>query len=166
MRLEADLSRRLERRRSSVRAISSLVPPIIASRRAQRSSLIDGGWLSSSENDLRQNDDTVFRTDDLRNLENHLEHHLEHHLELSGAQRAESPQITANKNALETWERRLNDRDNTARMMRQLAQQIRVLVEQRRAPITPRLRQLVNQLEQEADIETAIAATSSGRVWR
>jgi len=124
------------------------------------------GWLSSSENDLRQNDDTVFRTDDLRNLENHLEHHLEHHLELSGAQRAESPQITANKNALETWERRLNDRDNTARMMRQLAQQIRVLVEQRRAPITPRLRQLVNQLEQEADIETAIAATSSGRVWR
>jgi hypothetical protein len=49
-------------------------------------------------------------------------------------------------------------------MMRQMAQQLRLLIEQRLAPITPRLCELVNQLEQEADIETAIAAANCDRV--
>ena len=49
-------------------------------------------------------------------------------------------------------------------MMRQMAQQLRLLIEQRLAPITPRLCELVNQLEQEADIETVVAAANCDRV--
>ena len=48
--------------------------------------------------------------------------------------------------------------------MRQMAQQLRLLIEQGVGPITPRLHQLVNQLEQEADIETVIAAANSDQV--
>jgi len=51
----------------------------------------------------------------------------------------------------------MNDLDGTPQMMRQMARQIRILIEQQLTPITPRLYQLANQLEQEADIETAIA---------
>ena len=52
----------------------------------------------------------------------------------------------------------MNDGYSMPRMMRQLAQQLRSLIEQELTPITPRLPQLVNQLEQEADIEAAIVA--------
>ena len=47
--------------------------------------------------------------------------------------------------------------DGTPRMMREMAQQIRELVKEGFRPIAPRMRDLVNQLEQAADIEAAIA---------
>jgi hypothetical protein len=65
------------------------------------------------------------------------------------------------KQTLEMGEGRLTDRCGTARMMRQMAQQLRSLIDQRLTPITPRLLELVNQLEQEADVETVIAAAST-----
>lgn len=42
-------------------------------------------------------------------------------------------------------------------MMREMAQQIRELIKEGLRPIAPRMRDLVNQLEQAADIEAAIA---------
>ena len=53
--------------------------------------------------------------------------------------------------------------DGTPRMMREMAQQIRELVKEGRRPIAPRMRDLVNQLEQAADIEAAIARSGAVR---
>jgi hypothetical protein len=53
--------------------------------------------------------------------------------------------------------RNLIELDNTPRMMRELAQQIRELIKEGLRPINQRVHQLANQLEQQADIEAAIA---------
>jgi len=45
----------------------------------------------------------------------------------------------------------LTESQGTSRMMREMAQQIRQIVEERLTPITPRMRHLANQLEQYAD---------------
>ena len=45
----------------------------------------------------------------------------------------------------------LTESEGTSRMMREMAQQIRQIVEERLTPITPRMRHLANQLEQYAD---------------
>jgi hypothetical protein len=54
----------------------------------------------------------------------------------------------------------LTELHGTSRLMREMAQQLRQIVEESLTPITPRMRHLANQLEQYADaLETETSMT-------